>query len=280
MLIQWFANRFLEGPPKSVQDRLDASWTATTIDGPRGPVCVYSKRPSCPVTCTMVLVHGWTSGVVRSANRVQRIVERGVQVHLMEVRGHGGTPHEGPWTAGAVVDDLVAALQSMVIEGPLVLYGHSLGAFVALRMFHPSILHCPVDALILESPMSMYGPVFDEGWSTLGWVGKVPGLRKAVLRSLVTSWQRQHPRAGIASLDDVGVPAWGMPTCPTLVVQAEPDRRLGPLHLEALLKAWPSQVPIEVVRDQTLRHSGTSVHPGRDEVLVRWLESQGLILRR
>lgn len=280
MLVRRIADRFLEGPPKSVPNTLDDAWNVTIVDGPRGPVRVASRRPEGPIVSTIVLVHGWTSGVVRSADRVRHLTERGMLVHLMEVRGHGGSPSQGPWTAGAVVDDLVAMLEHVERHGPCVLYGHSLGGFVALRMFHESNVHHSVDALVLESPMTMYAPVFDEGWSKLGVLGRIPGLKRAVLRSLIATWQDEHPGSGITSLEDVGVPAWGMPTCPTLVLQAEPDGRLGPAHLTALLDAWPEHVPIEVVRDTTLRHSGTSNHPARNEVLDAWLEMQGLILHR
>ena len=280
MLARRIADRFLAGPPRSVPNTLDDAWNVTIVDGPRGPVRVASRRPEGTIVSTIVLVHGWTSGVVRSANRVRHLTERGMLVHLMEVRGHGDSPSQGPWTAGAVVDDLVAMLEHVERHGPCVLYGHSLGGFVALRTFHESNVHHSVDALVLESPMTMYAPVFDEGWSTLGVLGRIPGLKRAVLRSLIATWQDEHPGSGITSLEDVGVPAWGMPTCPTLVLQAEPDGRLGPAHLTALLDAWPEHVPIEVVRDTTLRHSGTSNHPARNEVLDAWLEMQGLILHR
>lgn len=281
MLSRRIAGRFLEGPPKSIAPFADPNWDHAVLAGKHGEIHLHSRASVPDVCAVMIAIHGWTSGVQHAVHRLDHLCERGVEVHVLEVRGHGESQHEGPWTAGAVVDDLLHVLHHLQVDAPLLLHGHSLGAYVCLRLFNDADRSpIPLSGFVMESPMTCYEPIFEEGWKQLGLIGHLPGLRGAVLRRLIRGWNEQHPRAGISSFQDVNFPRWGVPDCPTLVLQADPDLRLGPAHLSALIDAWPDEVPLQVWKSETLRHSGTSKHPERDLALCQWLEKEGFIPRR
>ena len=96
---------------------------------------------------------------------------------LLESLGHGSSTYNGPWTAHCVLECLEDLLDGLfggdlgMTPTKLLLHGHSLGAYVALRLLHGR--HGDrVEALLLESPMTCYSPIFDEIFRTfVGHVG-------------------------------------------------------------------------------------------------------------
>ena len=127
------------------------------------------------------------------------------------------------------------------------LHGHSLGAYVVLRSLRGRHGN-RVRALLLESPMTCYSPILDEALANVTWVRWIPGFRKRLERALMARWNRLHPEVIINDISDVDVPRWSKPDLPTFVMQADPDRRLGPVHLDALLSCVDSgHLDVEVV---------------------------------
>ena len=282
MLTKYLTRRLLQGPPKSTPPLVDEAWPSFTREGPRAPYRYHLNRRK-KAAPTVVAVHGWTSGVAHARNRTQILADAGFHVVLLESLGHGSSTYNGPWTAHCVLEcleDLLDALLSDEIGLPmtgLILHGHSLGAYVALRLLkgrHGG----RVQSLLLESPMTRYSPIFDEALSNLRWPSWVPGFRSRLIRRLMKQWNRMHPDVTITSMADVDVPQWAKPNVPTFVMQASPDVRLGPSHLEALRDCVPHHL-LDVWASATLRHSGTSAHPERDEAMMAWLQSKGLIPR-
>lgn len=96
-----------------------------------------SWRPETDPRAAVVLVHGVFEHSGRYANVVGRLVDDGYAVYGYDQRGHGSSPgprvHIDRWSDYR--DDLTACL-AMVEQhlpgGPLVLYGHSMGALVVL----------------------------------------------------------------------------------------------------------------------------------------------------
>jgi lipase len=56
-----------------------------------------------------------------------------VRVHAPDLRGHGGSPTDPPWTLEQHVTDLVAVLDGLRVDR-LAVIGHSLGATVAVHL--------------------------------------------------------------------------------------------------------------------------------------------------
>ena len=282
MLTKYLTNRLLQGPPKSTPPLVHSDWPSFVREGPRAPYRYHINRRNKDAPL-VVAVHGWTSGVAHARNRTQVLADAGFHVVLLESLGHGSSPYNGPWTAHCVLEcleDLLDGLFSDDICLPitdLILHGHSLGAYVALRSLkgrHGGT----VQSLLLESPMTRYSPIFDEALSNLRWPRWVPGFRSRLIAQLMKQWNVMHPDVSITSMYDVDVPQWAKPEVPTFVMQASPDRRLGSSHLEALQRCVPHHL-LDVWPSATLRHSGTSAHPERDAAMMAWLDSKGFIPR-
>ena len=282
MLIKALTTRLLQGPPKSSEPLEDPAWPSYLRDGPRAPYRFHVNRRPMPAP-TVVAVHGWTSGTVHARNRTQILADAGFHVILLESLGHGTSSYSGPWTAHCVLECLEHLLDGLFSDEldltptNLMLHGHSLGAYVVLRSLKGRHGH-KVQSVLLESPMTCYSPIFNEALMDLRWPRWVPGFRARLLRSLMQRWNSMHPDVSISDLSDVDVPRWGKPEVPTFVMQAEPDARLGPGHLQAL-RACMSPELLDVWASPNLRHSGTSDLPERDAALLEWLSSKGFIPR-
>ncbi|MEC7059663.1 MAG: alpha/beta fold hydrolase [Candidatus Thermoplasmatota archaeon] len=280
MLAKSLTRRLLQGPPKSTPPLHDAEWPSQVREGPRAPYRFHVNRRQASAP-TVIAVHGWTSGVAHARNRTQALTEAGFHVILLESLGHGSSTYDGPWTAHCVLEcleDLLDGLFSGALgmsPTRLLLHGHSLGAYVILRLLHGR--HGDrVEALLLESPMTRYSPIFEEILLDLGWPRWLPGFRARLIRRMMKEWKAMHPNVSITDLADVDVPRWGKPKVPTFVMQADPDHRLGPVHLDALRSCMPHDL-LDVWRSTTLRHSGTSIHHERDAAMMAWLEAKAFI---
>ena len=280
MLAKALTGRLLEGPPKSTAPLDDPDWPSHVRKGPRAPYRFHINRRDAPAP-TVVAVHGWTSGVSHARNRTQALANAGFHVILLESLGHGSSTYDGPWTAHCVLECLEDLLDGLLAGDlgmtptKLLLHGHSLGAYVTLRVVHGR--HGDrVEGLLLESPMTCYSPIFEEILSDLRWPRWLPGFRARLIRRLMQEWNTMHPGVSISDMADVDVPKWGRPVVPTFVMQADPDLRLGPVHLDALRSCMPHDL-LDVWSSTTLRHSGTSIHHERDAAMMAWLEAKGII---
>jgi pimeloyl-ACP methyl ester carboxylesterase len=280
MLAKVLTGRLLEGPPKSTTPLDDSDWPSHVREGPRAPYRFHVNRRDAPAP-TVVAVHGWTSGVSHARNRTQALADAGFNVILLESLGHGSSTYDGPWTAHCVLECLEDLLDGLLAGDlgmtptKLLLHGHSLGAYVTLRVI-PGRHGDTVEGLLLESPMTCYSPIFEEILSDLRWPRWLPGFRARLIRKLMHEWNTMHPGVSISDMGDVDVPKWGRPEVPTFVMQADPDLRLGPVHLDALRSCMPHDL-LDVWSSGTLRHSGTSIHHERDAALMAWLEAKGII---
>ncbi|MGB1463054.1 MAG: alpha/beta hydrolase family protein [Candidatus Poseidoniaceae archaeon] len=281
MLTNLVANLLLQGPPKSTPPLDDASWPSYVRTGPRAAYRYHINRRSRSAP-TVVAVHGWTSGTAHARNRTQVLADKGWNVLLLESLGHGTSTYADAWTAHCVLECLEDLLDALgdgslgVDSTDLFLHGHSLGAYVVLRALQGRHGQ-KVRAVLLESPMTSYSPIFTEAIRGLRWPQWIPGFQRRLEHRLMSRWNAMHPGVSITAMSQVDVPAWGVPHVPTFVMQADPDTRLGPEQLDNLLACVPEDL-IDVWTSTTLRHSGTSAHPERDEAMLNWLEMKGFTL--
>lgn len=280
MLAESLTRRLLQGPPKSTAPLDDSDWPSHVREGPRAPYRYHVNRREASAP-TVVAVHGWTSGAAHARNRTQSLVDAGFHVILLESLGHGSSTYNGPWTAHCVLECLEDLLDGLyagdlgMTPTKLLLHGHSLGAYVTLRLLHGR--HGDrVEAFLLESPMTCYSPIFEEILSDMRWPRWLPGFRARLIRRLMEEWNTMHPGVSISHMADVDVPQWGKPEVPTFVMQADPDLRLGPGQLDALRSCMSPDL-LDVWTSTTLRHSGTSIHHERDAAMMAWLAAKGFI---
>lgn len=177
----------------------------------------------------VVLLHGAFAGASSWSAQTPALVQAGYRVHVPERRGHAHTPDvEGPLTYGAMADDTMAYLDS-VVGGPAHLVGWSDGAVVALLVAQrrPDL----VDRLVVigqyyNSSGKVGGGLTDQlstgGDQVMGFLraeydqvspdgpGHFPVVLAKTLRMLAT-----EPELDLASLAAV--------TAPTLVLQGDRD---------------------------------------------------------
>lgn len=130
-------------------------------------------RAYAPVTGqargSVVLIHG-SSGSSNGMHPLARgLADAGYAVYALDVRGHGGSGHEGTITyVGQLEDDLAAFVRQVAPVTPSVLAGFSAGGGFALR-FAGSAYQELFDAYLLLSPfISEDAPTLRPGGG--GWV--------------------------------------------------------------------------------------------------------------
>jgi acylglycerol lipase len=112
---------------------------------------------------TIVLVHGLGEHSARHAHVAQRLVDSGYAVEQFDLRGHGRSPGtRGHSPFGPTLDDIEAALddaETRVPGVPRFLYGHSLGALLALTY---ALRRRPALAGVVASSAGLRSPVLDQ----------------------------------------------------------------------------------------------------------------------
>jgi lipase len=218
-----------------------------------------------PVVC----VHGVTG----HGGRFRRLAERlsGNRVVAVDLRGHGRSPWEAPWTAETHLADLLETTADLGI-GAATWIGHSFGGRLVAELSsrHPGRVE---RAVLLDPAMHVEPPVAteraeglrgdlsfgspDEAIDTRLGDGSLVSTPRATLEEEAAAfldegedgrWRwRFSPTAVIAAWSEMASPAPPWPGCPTLVVIGE--------------KSWiPNRVP-------RLPHLQSTPVPGGHTVL-------------
>ncbi len=239
---------------------------------------IAEGKPGAPLVW---MCHGWTAGAFRMVSRAEPFLERGWNVVLVDLPGHGVSDGLTKWSAEESTTLLLDAIQQLHAERPslfaagVVHYGHSIGAFIGLRISrrrHEINPEIKFRGWVLESPMTGYTEIFDETCKLL----RIPSpLRPVVLRKTLRHFNALNEGAKFSRLSDADVPQWGMPLENTLLVQAMPDNRLGSVHHERLIHLMEAGDAPELFSKallEDLTHSGSHISPSRDAVMRAWIE--------
>lgn len=215
-------------------------------------------------------------------HRASTFVERGWHVVLVDLPSHGASDPLPKWSAEQATTLLMKSMNELHVRRPemfsngVCYYGHSIGAFIGLRVskrrdelnegIHPT-------SWIFESPMTGYTEIHDETCNIL----KIPmTLRPWVLAKTLRHFNAINgPERLVAKLSDADAPDWGLTTEPTLMVQANPDERLGAVHHQRLMEAMASGEHSDLLTTHLLddlRHSGSHESSSRKAVVDAWID--------
>ncbi|MGY8701340.1 MAG: alpha/beta hydrolase [Candidatus Poseidoniales archaeon] len=259
--------RKLCSPPKNIYPCLDESKT-TSISTSNDGVHVHGHAKWNDGRAPLLLmIHGWSSNSISSFERAQDFTD--YHVVTVDLRSHGHGAKDPEFTAVKCASDTAALLDSLPQEKikHIVIWGHSLGAFIALRLVskYQGWWNDKVNSMILESPMTNYNLIFDE---------LIPSFLKSfqplLERTIWKAWYKIHPEQPINGSEDVMVPKWGMPTCRTIVLQPREDSRLGNAHYELLMQHIGDDCESHILDDLT--HSGGTVNPTRNNLIKQFLD--------
>ncbi len=217
----------------------------------------------------VVFLHGWNSATSRLLERMEIFKNHGCHTLALELRHHGIAPKTYEWTAVKVMGDLKSLLNSLDNDEftSVHFYGHSLGGFLAAGMTNSKNSGWwskKMGTLMLESPMAAFTPIMEEKAGRLTFLN--PIIKGMATRAL----KKIHPEITNFKWEDVDVPRWAKPTCPTLVLQAANDKRLGRFHYDLIIQEFTNLHPHLI---QSLGHSTNSINKERDELIVKWIES-------
>lgn len=231
---------------------------------------------------TLWMAHGWTASSQRMVGRLASFMNNGWNVVMFDLPNHGGSGTLSKWTAEQSCTMVIGAANALSMEEPwlfdrkVFFYGHSMGGFLGLRL---SKRRDELDfgirwaGWIFESPMTGYTEIFDETCNLL----RVPRiLRPALLSKTLRHVYAINGEPRLHRLSEADVPVWGLPREPVLVVQADPDERLGAVHHERLVAAMTKAgraSDLTLVKLETLRHSGAYAHEEREHIVADWLKA-------
>lgn len=260
----------------------DSNWTKVKhhVDGKIMVSHYFIKNTSAP---TVFICHGWTSGSQRMLGRAELFIQQGYNVIMIDLPGHGESQSITKWTAEQsstmVIDTLnqLYDMQPNLFNSRMLIFGHSMGGFISLRLSKRRKelkMHSILSGWITESPMTGYTEIFEETCNLL----RIPSmLRPIVLKKSIRQFNALNSATpDLMSLADVDCPEWGAFEEPTLLIQADPDERLGTSHylrLQEVMQADSPSLLTSVLLDD-LAHSGAAVHKRRDEVIRQWIQNE------
>jgi len=219
----------------------------------------------------VVVLHGRGSSLRRIETRAQHISELGATVVGLNLRGHGECDRRTDWTLLKVVEDIEAMMESLEHElgGNLPervwFYGHSVGGFLSLWFgANPTgWWQERLSGIMLESPATSF-PLAVESLLPPHLRAFMPWVRQILRRE----YERIHPNNSIRYAT-AQVPHFGMPTVPTLLLQATRDDRLGREHFNLLTSHLDGDASVHLLASQP--HTSEVDSEERKNVLEEWL---------
>jgi lipase len=112
-------------------------------------VLLHARHWGEPSSTRVVCLHGITQHGGIFAGLGERLAERGLSVTALDLRGHGKSSHDPPWTTEHHCDDVTATLASLEVERAIWV-GHSFGGRLAATL--ASSLPERTDGLVLLDP--------------------------------------------------------------------------------------------------------------------------------
>ena len=255
------------GPKKRSLPFSDPGWSIVTADNEGVDVYGFINLQNVK-TDLIIFIHGWQSSSEKFVDRMNIFRSKGLHTLAIDMRGHGMAPDTHEWTAGKVILDVKAILEKIDRSkvNKIHFFGHSLGAFICLGLQnqrHSGWWKDDCSTIILESPMVAYSPILEEMASRISFM--MPLLK----RWAVKGFNRIHPEVGGLEWSDIDIPKWGLPSVPTLLLQASNDTRLGRFHYDLLMKQDIELYPHLL---DTLTHSKNKINIERDELIKKWID--------
>tara|TARA_B100000767_G_scaffold204161_1_gene191025 strand:- start:1002 stop:1934 length:933 start_codon:yes stop_codon:yes gene_type:complete len=267
LLHQLLLRAIFRGPTKRSLPFSDTNWDVIKANNNGADVYGFLRFHE-EVSDLVVFIHGWQSSSEKFIERIKIFDEKGMHTLAIDMRGHGMAPSTNEWTAGKVIQDVVTLLGQ--IDSSRVkkvhFYGHSLGGFICLGMNkdrHQGWWKEKYGTLMLESPMVAFSPIMEEMSSRLSFMSPL------IRRWAVKGFNKIHPEVGGLTWTDIDIPSWGLPTCPTLLLQAANDSRLGRYHYDLLMK---QDLDIHPHLIDSLTHSKNRINEERDAIIRDWIE--------
>lgn len=234
----------------------------------------------------VILIHGWTSSSQKMIDRANFIFDEGYHTLMFDFRGHGAAEPSERFTAEIQIMDLKHIINNLqdIIDlknvSSFSLYGHSFGGFIALgysrhyKQYSSTTnneskpgVSLPYAALILESPMTSYNLIMNE---ENNWLLKL--ILPLINRKMRRIFREMHPHHPIESIEQLEVPAWGIPNCPILVVHAKEDSRLGRSHYDLIMPHLPTGSEAHLIDELT--HNGAQICRKRDDLIIKFLNNK------
>jgi pimeloyl-ACP methyl ester carboxylesterase len=221
--------------------------------------CVhFAEGP--PTGPALVLLHGLTRDW-RSFSVLLPELSRRFHVFALDLRGHGGSSHvAGSYRISECADDVIAFVHAVLPAGAAI-FGHSLGAMIAVCVAASG--NCQVNALIVGDTMitpdnfrhSLYTPLFQQlhelllrhgsqddlaaamgkiliplpGFDEPVRIEELPGNTPEVLADWAGCALQTDPKAIAMTVDGSAFEGWApevvLPriSCPTLLLQGNPE---------------------------------------------------------
>lgn len=163
-------------PDLDTMPEAPSGFTEVSIETPDGETLFALFRPPAAGRATIIVFHGNGDAAAFQHAKADALSKRGFGVLLAEYRGYpgsSGSPSEaGLYTDATSAYDFLAAR----IPGPVGVYGHSLGAAVAIHLATVRDIY----ALVLESPFDSLLAVAKRHYP---WVPAMDKLLKHPFRS-------------------------------------------------------------------------------------------------
>lgn len=144
----WAVARRVAGDPGELDP--PRTYESFTFRGCRTDLPAWRVPGDNPDGPTVVLTHGWGSSRVGGLKRLEPVLPHAKQAILWDLPGHG----ESPGSARMGTDehlDLLALLDTLG-DGPIVLFGWSLGAGVCIRAAAEDAGAHDIRAVVCEAP--------------------------------------------------------------------------------------------------------------------------------
>jgi pimeloyl-ACP methyl ester carboxylesterase len=171
---------------------------------------LHALRFENPGAPTLVLLHGLL-GSSRNWTTVGRALQDKYDVHALDLRNHGQSPHAEAMRWAELCGDLEAYLEKEGLN-EIVLMGHSLGGKIAMRFAceHPDVV---TKLIIVDIAAKAYPPYHDREFCAMKSiaVGELESRKEAeaALEPLVADWaMRQFLLTNLVRDESTGAFRW------------------------------------------------------------------------
>ena len=207
---------------------------------------------------TILFMHGNAENISTHIGSVHWFPAAGYNVFLFDYRGYGRSA--GRSELQGVIGDAQAAITKVVdmtgeCGGPIVVYGQSIGAAIAIYAVAHSQYHDRIAALIAESAFSSYRRIAREKLAAF-WL----------------TWPLQYPLSLTVTDEYAPIDAVAkVSPIPLLLIYSEEDVVVPIHHGESLFAA--AAEPKKFWRVPNGRHIGLFVHPEQRKRLLDYIDS-------